>query len=128
MPIQVVAHGFEMTEALKTYCQEESRAKLLPLAASNFSAKWNLSVEHGEHIAHITWADGSFKGDATVHSQDMYQSIRQSTKKALEQIKRAHAKRSEARKAKRPEVVSQTDDSADDYDDYDYEEESATGT
>lgn len=101
MPVQVIAHGFEMTEALRTNCADESKEKLQAIAvhSSSFTARWTLSLEHGEHIAHVTWMDGSFKGDVTVSTPDMYQSIRSCAKKAQEQMKRAHAKSHEPRKA-----------------------------
>lgn len=103
MPIQVAAHGFEMTESLQTNCVDESREKLQAIAlhSSSFTAKWTLSLEHGTHVAHVAWADGSFKGDATVKSVDMYQSIRQCAKKAQEQMKKAHGKRIAPRKTAR---------------------------
>lgn len=93
MPIQVTAHGFELTDGLKETCVTESREKLMPLALHNFSAKWILSLEAQEQVAHLAWTDGSFLGDATVKSTDMYNSIHQCTKKAAEQIKKAHDKR-----------------------------------
>jgi ribosome-associated translation inhibitor RaiA len=92
MPIQVAAHGFDITEALRQSCIEEAKDKVQSLAQHNFTAKWTLSVERGEHIAHITWKDGEFHGDASSRTSDMYGSIRQSAKKAMEQLKKAHGK------------------------------------
>ena len=93
MPFQVAAHGFDLTDALRESCLSESREKLQPLAKHNFSARWMLSIERTDHVAHVIWADGNFRGDVTVKSPDMYQSIHQATKKAMEQIKKAHDKR-----------------------------------
>jgi ribosome-associated translation inhibitor RaiA len=93
MNVQVAAHGFELTDGLKAACETESQEKLQLLALHNFSTKWILSLERNEHVAHLTWADGGFRGDVKVHSEDMYKSISQCTKKAVEQIKKAHQKR-----------------------------------
>ena len=92
MPIQVAAHGFEMTEALRETCLQETKDKLQQLALHNFSAKWMLSLEKEDHIVHVAWNDGRFHGDCTVRSTDMYNSIHQCAKKAVEQIKKAHDK------------------------------------
>ncbi len=92
MPIQVSAHGFEITEALRQSCIEESKEKIQNLAQHNFSAKWTLSLERGEHIAHVVWNDGEFRGDASARTNDMYGSIRQTAKKAMEQLKKAHGR------------------------------------
>ena len=93
MPIQVAAHGFEMTDGLRNSCIEETSDRLQPLALHNFGSRWALSLEAAEHVAHLTWTDGPFHGDVTVRSNDMYTSIHQCTKKAVEQIKKAHDKR-----------------------------------
>lgn len=93
MPFQVAAHGFELTDAIRESCQEEARDKLQPLALHNFSSRWTLSLDGNEHVAHVTWNDGTFHGDATVKSVDMYKSIHQASKKAAEQMKKAHDKR-----------------------------------
>jgi len=93
MPIQVAAHGFDLTPSLKDCCTLETQERLSPLAQHGMSAKWVLSVEKGEHIAHINWNDGSYHGDATVKTEDMYSSIKQAVKKAAEQLKRAHEKK-----------------------------------
>jgi ribosome-associated translation inhibitor RaiA len=109
MPIQVAAHGFEMTEALRTSCTEESKEKLQVLALHNFSAKWTLSLERDEHIAHVNWADGPFRGDASARSADMYGSIRLVAKKAMEQMKKAHGKRAESgRKSRHLETTGES--------------------
>jgi ribosome-associated translation inhibitor RaiA len=92
VPIQVAAHGFEITESLRNTCVDESKDKLQSLAQHNFSARWSLSIERGEHIAHINWGDGEFHGDASARSSDMYGSIRLCTKKVMEQMKKAHGK------------------------------------
>jgi|GEM_PF-620022 len=114
MPFQVAAHGFLLTDALREACLTESTGKLQPLAVKNFSSRWKLSLERTEHVAHITWADGSFHGDATAKSADMYQSIHQATKKAMEQMKKAHDKRFDHHPgggaAAQKVVVSETDD------------------
>lgn len=91
--VQVSAHGFELTEALRDTCVEETEEKMQSLACSNFHARWVLSIESINHVAHVTWGDGSFHGDATVKSDDMYLSISRSAKTAHEQIKKAHEKR-----------------------------------
>ena len=93
MPIQVAAHGFDLTEAIRESCLTETREKLQPLALHNFSARWILSLEAGVHVTHVNWTDGSFHGDVTVKTADMYQSIHQAGKKAVEQLKKAHDKR-----------------------------------
>lgn len=93
MPIQVTAQGFELTDGLKGNCLEETKDKLQPLALHNFSSRWALSLEAEMHVVHLTWSDGPFGGDVTVKSEDMYNSIHQATKKAMEQIKKAHDKR-----------------------------------
>ncbi len=95
MSIQVAAHGFELTDGLKAACETESREKLQLLALHNFSTKWVLSIEKNEHVSHLTWNDGPFRGDVSVRSGDMYKSISQSTKKAGEQMKKAHQKRND---------------------------------
>jgi ribosome-associated translation inhibitor RaiA len=93
MPIQVAAHGFPLTDAIRDSCVTETREKLQPLALHNFSARWVLSLEAGEHVTHVNWTDGSFHGDVTVKTSDMYQSIHHAGKKAVEQLKKAHSKR-----------------------------------
>jgi ribosome-associated translation inhibitor RaiA len=93
MPIQVAAHGFNMTDSIRQSCIDETTERLQSLALHNFTSRWTLSLEAGEHVAHINWTDGSFHGDATVKSADMYQSIHSATKKAVEQMKKAHSKR-----------------------------------
>ena len=93
MNVQVAAHGFELTEGLRAACETESKDKLQLLALHNFSSKWILSLERNEYVAHLTWADGGFRGDVKVQSEDMYKSIGQCSKKAVEQIKKAHQKR-----------------------------------
>lgn len=99
MPIQVAAQGFELTDGLRDCCTNEAKDKLLPLALHNFSSRWALSLEAGEHVAHLHWVDGPFHGDVTVQTSDMYQSIHQCAKKAMEQIKKAHDKRYDHHKA-----------------------------
>lgn len=93
MNVQVAAHGFELTDGLRAACETESKEKLQLLALHNFSTKWVLSLERNEHVAHLAWTDGGFRGDVTVQSEDMYKSIGQCTKKAVEQMKKAHQKR-----------------------------------
>ena len=93
MSVQVAAHGFELTEGLRTACENEAKDKLQLLALSNFSTKWVLSIEKNEHVAHLAWTDGAFRGDVTVQADDMYKSIAKAGKKASEQIKKAHQKR-----------------------------------
>lgn len=93
MSVQVAAHGFDLTDGLRDCCHGEIREKLTQLAHHNdFKAKWILSLERGEHVAHLNWSDGKFHGDVTVKSDDMYNSIHQSVRKAAEQLKRAHGK------------------------------------
>jgi ribosome-associated translation inhibitor RaiA len=99
MSIQVAAHGFELTDGLRGACESETNEKLQLLALHNFSSKWILSIEKTEHIAHLAWNDGSFHGDVTVRSEDMYKSISQCSKKAAEQIKKAHDKRNGHKKS-----------------------------
>ena len=99
MPVQVMAHGFELTESLKQACITETEDKLQPLALHNFSVKWMLSLDASDHVAHVNWHDGKFHGDATVKSHDMYTSIGRVTKTAGEQLKKAHDKRYEHHKA-----------------------------
>jgi ribosome-associated translation inhibitor RaiA len=89
----VSAHGFDLTDAIRTTCLEEAQDKLMPLALHNFSTRWTLSFEAGEHVAHLSWTDGGFRGDVTVKTIDMYQSIHQASKKAHDQIKKSHEKR-----------------------------------
>jgi ribosome-associated translation inhibitor RaiA len=105
MTVQVAAHGFELTEGLRTACEAESQDKLQLLALNNFSSKWVLSIEKAEHVAHLAWTDGSFRGDVTVKSDDMYKSINQCSKKAVEQIKKAHDKRNDHKKTP-PKVMA----------------------
>lgn len=93
MPVQVTAHGFDLTDALRENCLAESTDKLAALALHLFSSRWTLSLDGGEHVAHLAWKDGPVQGDVTVKSIDMYTSIHQASKKAIEQIKKAHAKR-----------------------------------
>lgn len=93
MNVQVAAHGFELTDGLRAACETESKERLQLLALHNFSTKWVLSLERNEHVSHLAWTDGGFRGDVTVRSEDMYKSIGQCTKKAVEQMKKAHQKR-----------------------------------
>jgi ribosome-associated translation inhibitor RaiA len=93
MTFQVAAHGFALTQAIQDSCQSETEEKLQHLALHNFSSRWTLSLEAGEHVAHLKWTDGPFHGDVTVKSHDMYNCIHQCAKKGLEQIKKAHSKR-----------------------------------
>lgn len=111
MAFQVSAHGFELSEALRENCMSEVGDKLQPLAVNNFSAKWMLSLEAHDQIAHLIWQDGSFRGDAVGRSEDMYTSIHQAVKKAAEQIKKAHEKRHDnrVRDAKRQNLETSSD-------------------
>lgn len=93
MPFQVAAHGFELTDAIRESCQEEASDKLQPLALQNLSTRWTLSLDGDDHVAHLNWSDGTFHGDATAKSPDMYKSIHLASKKAAEQMKKAHDKR-----------------------------------
>jgi ribosome-associated translation inhibitor RaiA len=127
MTVQVAAHGFELTDGLRTACEAESQDKLQLLALNNFSSKWVLSIEKTEHVAHLAWTDGGFRGDVTVRSEDMYKSISQCSKKAVEQIKKAHDKRNDHKKsptkALAVEAVSQSRGApAGDVDDFDVDE------
>lgn len=106
MSVQVAAHGFELTEGLRAACETDTREKLQQLALHNFSSKWVLSIEKTEHVAHLAWTDGSFKGDVTVKSDDMYKSISQCSKKASEQIKKAHDKRNDHKKSAPSKVIA----------------------
>lgn len=99
MPYQVTAQGFELTEGLRENCMVETKDKLQTLALHNFNCRWALSLEALVHVAHLTWTDGPFGGDVTVKTDDMYNSIHQATKKAMEQIKKAHDKRYDHHKA-----------------------------
>jgi ribosome-associated translation inhibitor RaiA len=93
MPFQVAAHGFDLTDTIRSSCMQEVEERLQPLALHNFSTRWTLSLEAGEHVAHLSWTDGSFHGDVTTKCPDMYQSIHLASKKAHEQIKKSHEKR-----------------------------------
>ncbi|MGY3802590.1 HPF/RaiA family ribosome-associated protein [Pigmentibacter ruber] len=93
MPIQVAADGFELTNALKDACEAETKDKLYPIALNNITTKWTLSIQREEQISHLIWSDGSFNGNVTVKSSDMYNSIHQCAKKALEQMKKSHEKK-----------------------------------
>jgi len=93
MANQVAAHGFELTQALRECCEAESTEKLKPLALHNFGSRWALSLEGNDHVVHLTWNDGPFHGDVTIRSPDMYHSIHGATRRAMEQIKKAHSKR-----------------------------------
>ena len=109
MPIQVAAHGFNLTEAIRESCLSETREKLQPLALHNFTARWTLSLDAGEHVSHVNWTDGSFHGDVTVKGPDMYQSIHHASKKVVEQIKKAHGKRYDHhRSASTPPLPAET--------------------
>lgn len=105
MTVQVAAHGFELTDGLRSACEAETQEKLQLLALNNFSTKWILSIEKTEHVAHLAWTDGGFRGDVTVRSEDMYKSISQCSKKAVEQIKKAHDKRNDHKKTP-PKVMA----------------------
>ncbi len=93
MSILVSAHGFEITQALKDACEAETSERLSPLALHTLKTRWTLSQEREEQIAHIIWDDGSFHGDTTVKTNDMYSSIHQCAKKAAEQMKKSHDKK-----------------------------------
>ncbi|BBH54276.1 HPF/RaiA family ribosome-associated protein [Fluviispira sanaruensis] len=101
MPIQVAAHGFELTQPLKEACEAESKDKLHSIALNHIKTKWTLSIQREEQIAHLTWVDGAFNGDVTVKSTDMYNSIHQCAKKAVEQLKKSHAKKQDHHKDSR---------------------------
>ncbi|APJ04626.1 HPF/RaiA family ribosome-associated protein [Silvanigrella aquatica] len=93
MSIQVAAHGFDLTPALKDACEAETKDKLNSIALYHISTKWTLSIEREDQIAHLIWIDGIFNGNVTVKSSDMYNSIHQCAKKALEQMKKSHEKK-----------------------------------
>ncbi|WP_397599392.1 HPF/RaiA family ribosome-associated protein [Silvanigrella sp.] len=93
MSIQVAAHGFELTTALKEACEAETKDKLHAIALNNITTKWTLSIQREEQISHLIWSDGTFNGNVTVKSSDMYNSIHQCAKKALEQMKKSHEKK-----------------------------------
>ena len=93
MSIQVAAHGFELTNALKEACEAETKDKLHSIALNNITTKWTLSIQREDQIAHLIWADGTFNGNVTVKTPDMYNSIHQCAKKALEQMKKSHEKK-----------------------------------
>ena len=93
MSIQVAAHGFDLTSALKEACEAETTDKLNSIALNNIITKWTLSIEREDQIAHLIWSDGTFNGNVTVKSFDMYNSIHLCAKKALEQMKKSHEKK-----------------------------------
>jgi ribosome-associated translation inhibitor RaiA len=99
MSIHIFADGFELTPALRQACDDETRQNLAPISTSNMNARWALSIEREEHIVHLTWKTGEFSGDVTVKTKDMYTSILQASKKALEQIKKTYAKRQDHHKS-----------------------------
>jgi ribosome-associated translation inhibitor RaiA len=107
MPIQVSAQGFELTDGIRISCFAECEERLIPVARHNFTARWTLHLEHLDHSAHIAWKDGQFTGDVTVKSPDMYTSIHQAAKKALEQMKKAHEKRYDHHKPTKLKVVGE---------------------
>lgn len=93
MSVQISAHGFQLTEALRESCEFETNDRLKTIARHNFSAKWILTLDGGNHSAKLHWNDGQFHGDLTHSSEDMYITISHCAKKAAEQIKKAHEKR-----------------------------------
>jgi ribosome-associated translation inhibitor RaiA len=93
MSIQVAAHGFELTNSLKEACETETIDKLHSIALNNITTKWTLSIQREDQIAHLIWVDGTFNGNVTVKTSDMYNSIHQCAKKALEQMKKSHEKK-----------------------------------
>ncbi|MBX9704186.1 MAG: HPF/RaiA family ribosome-associated protein [Silvanigrellaceae bacterium] len=93
MAIQVAAHGFELTDALRNACEHETSERLKPIANHELKVKWILSMEREQQIVHLSWFDGNLNGDVTVKSDDMYNSIHQCAKKAHEQIVKSHEKR-----------------------------------
>jgi ribosome-associated translation inhibitor RaiA len=107
MTIQVSALGFELTDAIRSACLAECEERMMPVARHNFGARWTLQLENLDHSAHIAWNDGQFYGDVTVKSSDMYTSIHQASKKALEQMKKAHEKRYDHHKPTKLKVVGE---------------------
>jgi ribosome-associated translation inhibitor RaiA len=103
MTIQVSADGFELTNALRQACESETSDKLNPIALSNIKAKWVLSIQREDQVAHLLWDDGIFHGDVTVKSTDMYNSIHQCAKKAAEQMKKSHEKKQNHHKTTKDE-------------------------
>lgn len=103
MNIQVSADGFELTNALRDACESETTERLMPISLSNVNAKWILSIQREEQVAHIIWHDGIFHGDVTVKSTDMYNSIHQCAKKASEQMKKSHEKKQNHHKPSKEE-------------------------
>lgn len=99
MPIQVSADGFELTNPLRAACESETKEKLQPISLNAIKAKWVLSIQREEQVAHLIWDDGIFHGDVTVKSTDMYNSIHQCAKKAAEQIKKSHEKKQNRHKS-----------------------------
>ena len=94
MSHQVSAQGFDLTDALREACLQEAQTKLQPLCNHMIQTRWALSLaKNGKKIAHLTWKDGMLAGDATVETENMYESIHLCAKKALEQIKKQHTKR-----------------------------------
>ncbi len=93
MTIQVSADGFELSSALHDACEAETKDRLQPISLHAIKAKWILSIQREEQVAHILWDDGIFHGDVTVKSTDMYNSIHQCAKKASEQMKKSHEKK-----------------------------------
>jgi ribosomal subunit interface protein len=93
MSTQVSADGFELTNALRDYCDSETKERLQPISLKVVNARWTLSIEREEQVSHLTWNDGIFHGDVTVKSTDMYNSIHQCAKKASEQMKKSHEKK-----------------------------------
>ncbi len=110
MPIQVSAHGFEITASLKEACDKEVKERLSPLSLNSLKAKWILSIERQEHISHLIWDDGIFHGDITVKTNDMMSSIHQCAKKAAEQIKKSHDKKQNRHKEEVREREELNDD------------------
>ena len=93
MTIQISADGFELTNALRESCESETIDKLHPISLNNVKAKWVLSIQREDQVAHLLWDDGIFHGDVTVKSTDMYNIIHQCEKKASEQMKKSHEKK-----------------------------------
>jgi hypothetical protein len=86
MSVLIHAHGFLLSEPIKSACHREIDQRLKPLLHAQLSARWNLYREGHDWIAFLSWHERRHhQGNVRIRSDDLYKSIALAGKVAAEQ-------------------------------------------
>lgn len=93
MSVQIHAHGFSLSDALKNACLSEVKHRLEPRLHGQLLARWNLYKEGHDWIAFLSWHERREQhGHVRIRSNDMYKSISLAGKVAEDQMNEQHHK------------------------------------